>query len=259
MTPPYADVLHPAKLVSRRREVRLARVRRVRRMLLAVAVALGLSYGGWAVAHSSLFALDAIQMKGLTRLTDGEVLRAAGIHKGQNAFSVDEAAVRRRIEALPLVASARVERHYPGKLQIIVVERVPAAVIEMPGARWLVDRDGIALGFAGREGRGLPIILTGRTALHAGATFPSAGVIEALAIWRGLPRELQEKVEGIEADSPNEVIVRVAGARAVFGTADYLDRKIAALLAILDRANRERSRLLIADVRAPERPAARFA
>jgi cell division protein FtsQ len=258
MTPPSAEVLHPARLVARRREVRRARVARIRRLVLGFVAACLLGYGGWAITHSSLFALDGIQISGLEHITRSQIMTASGVRLGMNVLSVNTGSVIERIESLPFVASARVERVYPSKLRIVVTERIPVAVVELPNDRWLIDGTGIALVPVG-ETDGLPIVRSASgDEVLAGSGIGDAGVLQALAIWRGLPAAWRGGVSSIEATSPVAVTVHLGDANVVFGDSSDLATKVAALRALLARAQMRHATLLAADLRAPQHPAARF-
>ncbi|MFQ3669896.1 MAG: FtsQ-type POTRA domain-containing protein [Verrucomicrobiia bacterium] len=56
-----------------------------------------------------------------------DILNAAAVLPGQSLMAVDLNAVRQRVEALPAVASVRVQRRLPATLRIYVEERQPVA------------------------------------------------------------------------------------------------------------------------------------
>ena len=57
-----------------------------------------------------------------------ELLAVAGISGKQYYFTTDAEDVRRRLQALPLIGSARVEKVFPDTLRIMVVGRIPLAI-----------------------------------------------------------------------------------------------------------------------------------
>ncbi|MFN0129190.1 MAG: cell division protein FtsQ/DivIB, partial [Verrucomicrobiales bacterium] len=63
-------------------------------------------------------------------LTHDEVLRRAGLTEDTHVYDVDLRAVRERLEAIPNVRHASVERELPGRLVISVEERLPVLWIE---------------------------------------------------------------------------------------------------------------------------------
>jgi len=81
-----------------------------------------------------------------------------GIHWG-NILLLDISDVRRRIESLPWVKSARIRKIFPSSVKIDVAVREPAAVLEKEGLI-LIDPEGVELGPAGPErSSGLPVLV----------------------------------------------------------------------------------------------------
>ncbi|MCA1834266.1 MAG: cell division protein FtsQ/DivIB [Actinomycetota bacterium] len=258
MSRPPAEVLHPARLVARRREVRRQRVTRIRRIVVSVFAVCLLTYGGWSIAHSSLFALDGVEIVGAHHVTRSQVLSVSGVRLGMNVLSVEPGVVAGRIEKLPFVGAARVERIYPSKVRILISERVPVAVVSMPGGRYLIDDRGVALVPVG-ETDGLPVIRSASgDEVQLGRPLSDAGALQGLLIWRSLPVSLRSKVFTIDATSPVAVTINVEGASVVFGDASSLGAKVAVFGSLLERARTTHHALLSADLRAPTHPAARF-
>src|SRR5436190_5532444 len=109
MARPPAKVVRSPRFASRRREVRRQHARRRRRVTVSILVLVSLATGGWALARSSLFALDGIEVEGATLLSRPEVLQASGLHEGQSMLSLHADRVRARIQRLPLVREAAVQ------------------------------------------------------------------------------------------------------------------------------------------------------
>ncbi|MGA9115906.1 MAG: FtsQ-type POTRA domain-containing protein [Bacteroidota bacterium] len=93
--------------------------------LLAAAVA-GLAAGasGW----KEDLTVTRIEVRGTKVLTEGEIVRRAGVRPGDRLFALDLFAVRCSLERNPFVGSAFVERDAPGRLILTVQEREPVAV-----------------------------------------------------------------------------------------------------------------------------------
>lgn len=75
----------------------------------------------------------------LRNLTPGELHRALADLTAQSFFAVDLREAQRRVEAFSWVASSRVERVWPNKLQVWVKEHEPIALW---GEQALLSRDG---------------------------------------------------------------------------------------------------------------------
>lgn len=113
------------RLVERRRQVRAEAQRtRLRRWLGlgAVAAVIALAI---AAALSPLLDVDNIKVRGAGHLTGDEVAGATGITRGDHLISIDLDDARSRLKAEPWIASASVSRHFPGTVDVKVIEEQP--------------------------------------------------------------------------------------------------------------------------------------
>lgn len=78
---------------------------------------------------SKAFAIDHIDVQGLTRIERDELLDAAGIDLGTNVFLRSPEDVQARLLRHPWIATASVTRRLPGKFAITVREREPVALL----------------------------------------------------------------------------------------------------------------------------------
>ena len=75
-----------------------------------------------------------------------------------NILLLDLSKVRARLEAVPWVKEARLRKVFPSSLEIGLIPRHPAALLQR-GVAYLVDRDGVELERAGDgAGAGLPLL-----------------------------------------------------------------------------------------------------
>jgi len=184
--PRSARGAHP-RMVERRARVARARRRR-NRPLVALIVLTVAAIAAVGVAASPVLDVDRIVVSGANR-TGVDVARAAsGIRGGDALVAVDAADAERRLEALPWVAGATVERRGPGTVEITLIERAPVATVGFGRDRLLVDREGRILG-AAADRAGLPSLGARRL-----QDVPGAHV-------RDRQRELAEVVAVIPADS----------------------------------------------------------
>jgi cell division protein FtsQ len=115
--------------------------------ICAAVVATGLTMWAGASAYqkattAEYFAVTEIHVSGNARLSESEVVRAAGIERGVNIFRVDVDEICRNLEKEPWVLDARAERELPRGLAISIVERKleALALFEVP---YLVDDSGV--------------------------------------------------------------------------------------------------------------------
>jgi cell division protein FtsQ len=258
LAPPRRRTAPDRRIAERRREVVRQRVRRRRRQLAWSVVAVLAVLGGSKLVGSPLFGLSAVQVRGTSVLTAGEVVAASGLHPGQPYLSVDPAAVRRRVEALPRVGHAEVHRVYPSSLRITVAERKPAASIAAGGRFWMVAADGTVLDPSGTRPAGLPFVdhVPVPDGLRPGVHLPEGGPLaNALTALGGLRPELAKLVMGVEAPSVDSLQFRMhGGLRVLYGLADEQPAKDAAVILIANRLRREGRQVVLIDVRNPSTP-----
>ncbi len=90
------------------------------------------------------FKVDDVRLQGASRDASADILRAAAAPQGGPMFGLDLDAMRRRVEQVGWVKSARVVRLYPATVVIAVDERHLVAVWQHAGRTAVVDADGVA-------------------------------------------------------------------------------------------------------------------
>ena len=99
------------------------------------------------VAASAAFGLTVqdVLVEGRTETARDDILSALAVARGTPLLTVDPESARARIEALPWVKTAVVERHLPDTLFVRLTERTPLALWQKDGQLTLVDADGRVL------------------------------------------------------------------------------------------------------------------
>ena len=98
----------------------------------------------WVLFGSRLLAVRQIEVTGLDRLAETEVLAAVDVTPGTPLARVDTDAVAARVSELRLVDSVDVQRGWPATLRVAVTERVPVfALAAADGGYLLVDWEGV--------------------------------------------------------------------------------------------------------------------
>lgn len=88
------------------------------------------------------FRIEEITISGRGRTGMDEVAAALGATHGDPILGIDLERVKDRLESIPSVKMAAVERHLPAALHLAIVERQPVAIWQNNGEHVLVDRDG---------------------------------------------------------------------------------------------------------------------
>jgi cell division protein FtsQ len=158
------------------------------RRLGAAGIALALIGGGGFAAHRSGWDAEGVEhvrakalaltaTAGLTvndvvvqgrGRTDGDaILAALGAARGTPMLAISPAAAKARLEALPWIRSASVERLLPDTLYVQVVERQPLALWQRKGKLDLIDRDGAVVAVPSLDEFAELIVLVGDDAPKA--------------------------------------------------------------------------------------------
>lgn len=116
---------------------------------LALVVVASAGWYGWKSFAASRFAsLADIEVKGMVRMGASDVAVISGLKAGKPLAKLDLDALRRKLEADPWIADAKVSRSWPRRVSIELVERVPVA--RLGTGRW-VAVDGVLLSPRGSE------------------------------------------------------------------------------------------------------------
>jgi cell division protein FtsQ len=76
------------------------------------------------------YALHQIDVEPRDRFSPRLIRQAAGLEPGMNLWALNLHQISHDLEAIPNVATAKVERHFPDRLVITMTERVPVVKIE---------------------------------------------------------------------------------------------------------------------------------
>ena len=180
---------------------------------------------------------------------------ASAVGARDNLLLLATSQVAARIERLPWVKTARVERILPGTVRVRISERSPALATALGGIRWAVDAHGRVLSAQGDEG--LPAISGWQDAgLEVGDVIDNPQGKSALKVWRALEDGLKRSVVAIVAPSPERISLTLDDSTVVrLGSATRLAAKQKVLRAMFRRIRKEALTPAYIDVRVPTSPA----
>jgi cell division protein FtsQ len=205
--------------------------RRLRWWLVVGLVVLLVGIAGWVVGFSSVLGAKTVTVRGVRTLTVQQVRTAADIPTGTPLIRLDKAAVTRRVEAIPEVASAEVSLRYPSTVLVTVTERVAIGYVTATGGFGLVDHSGRSF----RTVRAAPAQLPHFT-LPAGAQAqPVAAAMAAVAAaLSGTP--VLAQLSSIQAEQPDAITLLLRDGRTVlWGGPERSADKAKVLPALLGR------------------------
>lgn len=126
----------------------------------------------WIVAKSADmgFRIDEIFVTGRSQSTREDLLAALKLNRGGPMFGFDPETARKRVERLPWVRRAVVERMLPGTVLLHIEERRPLALWQNKGRFTLIDDTGEIILRRGLERfSDLPLVVGADAPVHAKA------------------------------------------------------------------------------------------
>jgi cell division protein FtsQ len=238
------------RISRRRRGIEKARRRRALGWLGTCGATAALVYGAF---FSPLLNVRGVEVVGAKHVDASDIEAVARV-TGDNLLLLSTGAVSERVESLPWVAQAKVDRRLPGTVRIKIEERDAAIALDLSGERWTVDARGNVLQSGAVEG--LPVVAGLQEAgLEEGDRVSSPDALAALEVWRSL-RGLREDVQAIFAPTTERISLSLVGGTTVrYGAAESLRAKRAVLRVLLARLRAEGKLVEYVDVRVPANPA----
>jgi cell division protein FtsQ len=234
-----------------------------------IALALLLALGSLALArvlerwarHAPELAIRTITIEGEDRLSEAEVLGAAGIALGDNVFARSETEVHDALLGHPWIAEATVARRLPGTFRITIRERVAAAILELEEPYLVSDEGAVFKTLEPGDPVDLPVI-TGidRQRFFSERAFRTqilTSIVGLFAEWRALGMEPRESIGEVhvEADDALTLFVGDDGTEVRLGQGPYRG-KIERLRRVLDELSSRHTRPLyvyLDNLRRPDR------
>lgn len=197
----------------------------------AVALVLVLA-GGWVIFSSTLFGVRDVEVSGAKVVAVQQVREAVALGPDDSLAAVNLADVTKRVEALPPVAKATVTRSWPGTLQVQITERTPVATVQVDGAPWAIDAEGMPYVEATALGKDSAALLP----LEVAAPSPDdLATREAVTVITGLDDKAREIVDRVTATSAAQVtLVLKDGRQVIWGDSSKMNDKLTMLAGVLE-------------------------
>lgn len=241
-------------------------------IILAVIVAALVAL--FALSHTNTFQIEEIKFSGADHLTQQEVTALCPIPGDTTLLTVDTDSIVTNLKRDSWVEDVIVKRVFPSTLEVEVVERELAAIVEIPmGATqtmqsWAISADGIWLMAIPNEesdvGKQLSpaIYEDAKAAMHIigvpyglvpeiGTACTDDNVNNALAIISGMTTSLADQVKTVSAtDAESTMLTLDNNVEIAFGTADNVREKERVCLQIMEKV----PMVVYINVRVPDRP-----
>jgi cell division protein FtsQ len=229
------------RLRDRRIAVRRAEGRRRLKWAVLAAAVLVVIAGALAVFGSSLFAIEADQVRVTGNVYTDRVRLQAVIDDlvGTPVLVADTRAAERELEEIPWVESARVRTDFPHGVSIEIRERVALATYQgLDGQYRVIDRDGRVLDVL----TGQPIaymLITGPDPVdRQPGEYAPIGYAAAAELVQGLTGSVRGRVQSVDvtADGSQLRLLLEGGTEVRFGAATDLVTKLVRLETVLGQA-----------------------
>jgi cell division protein FtsQ len=247
------------RIRQRRLAVLRSRGRRRLRWVLGVLGGVALLVVVVAVLHTPLFGARAITVTGAHPETGtAAIVAAAGLARHPPMISLNPGAVAGRVEALPFIASAQVERNWPDGVQISVTERVPAMQMAGPGTAWSVlDGHGRTLQVGPARLPGLVVFIVhtrsgGVPPSPVGQSLPP-DTTAGLLVCRSLPKAFSAQVVSVTVAPDSSISLALnSGVTVELGTDTDLTAKFEDVASVIAYGSLHPTSTI--DVSVPESP-----
>jgi cell division protein FtsQ len=112
-------------------------------VLIVVAASGAVAWGAHRYAMTTpRFAVKKVDISGTRRKTDSEIVKLAGLERGQNIFALETAKAESKLLEDPWIRQVKITRELPNGLKIEIEEREAGAVAAIGERLYLVTRAG---------------------------------------------------------------------------------------------------------------------
>jgi cell division protein FtsQ len=215
-------------------------------------IGLGVWQGYRWAQTAPLFALRAIHFNGVEHAHEADLIARSGLKPGENLFKADLLQAARGISANPWVAAVRLDRRWPGTIDVNVQEHRAAALVQAGGLYALDDEGRLFKRVSPDDSLDLPIVSgVGRTGPERELRLLSA--LHFLDTWRAAGFTTSELSELRLDDEGRVTVFTHDNAEVRLGAKDWplALRRLASMRAALARRGEHATKI---DLDNPARP-----
>jgi len=153
--------------------------RRLRILMIAGAAVLVLALGAGSL-YTPLFKVRHVRASVRGAMPPSEVVKLSGVSGRTLMVRVNDAAIERRLDAVPSLGESQVTTHWPGTVSIRVAVRQAVALIaetagNQPASRWeQIDATGRVIAVVSAPSPGLPLLKLGGVPTADGQWLPGS-------------------------------------------------------------------------------------
>lgn len=251
------------KILARRRRVVLRRWWWFFRLLLIVLFFIGAVWGLNYFYNSNYFKIKNIEIKGNNHYQDKEIEEQLEGVLGENIFEVDKKAVEERLMgALVWLKGVSMNKVFPDKIVIEVIERTPHIRICYKDSFYLMDMEGVVLEeLVGEEKKKYKELILVKNVVdyypEPGERIAKRNALSCGNIYAVLDKEIRENIKEARLDDNiygDIIFLTFENKEIIFGTSEDMVQKAEILKQILRQLSKEESIYSIIDLRSTENP-----
>jgi len=206
---------------------------------------------------SRIFEVKDITVTGNQKLNSKIIIKLSGIIAGQNIFKLNTKNIKNNLESNPYVRVISIQRRLPSQVNIIILERKSAAVIEYLGSYIVMDQEGFILEVNKQLLQPSSPIISGMKmiAFHVGQKVQSSDPYQVKILDDLLIPIYECDIAGmlseINIDEPNNIyFITREGLQVMMGQANELSYKISLLKSMIPELRRQGKTSGILDISA---------
>lgn len=225
--------------------------------LLVIAAVVAVIVGCGGIYRSQLFEIKSVEVAGNVRLSADGVRARANVPPGATLIRFPSGKIEARLLEDPWISTVSISRDFPGSLRIRIEERIPVAIVDTGEEFWLVDGTGMVLGQESLEGTGTPVVIRDVKGFDPkpGRASTADGLVNALAVLRGLTPAIRDRVKTVSASAIDETyLITADSVEIMVGEAVRMEEKNTIIAQILGE---QPGTVVFIDVRSVERPISR--
>lgn len=187
--------------------------------------------------HSSFFAVNSILVSGAKQVNGADIVALSGLAKGENIFKIDRIEAKKKISMNSMIADVQIERKLPRTVEVIIKERIPAALVPVAGGLMQIDIEGFVLKIdSALSQESLPIItgLDFPDTIAVGKRLDSEKLVMGLKMVAQMDSEAKKEIAEIDVFDPQKLrAFTVGGAEVRLGNGDGFQEKFSKFLQVL--------------------------